>query len=385
MQQIIIYTPMPRSQRFKIYIPYNLKDERIWLKSQNTAFYHPQQRLWSLVNTPENKKLVAGQFKGKYTVQTDESQILNQKPIVLNEKICEALAQCEQRFILKSFSQSTIKNYLGALTYFFYFYKDKVFEEIKKTEIEAYVYHLKTKYKISDTKQNTVINAIKSYYEHVLGMERTYYDIQRPKKSKNLPNIFSKEEISKIISATTNLKHKAILLTIYSAGLRVSEAVNLRINDIHSDDGYLFIKDSKGKRDRKTILSPILLGVLRQYYKKYKPGYWLFEGQEGGKYSTKSIQQILRKAIDISGVNPWGTVHTLRHSFATHLLQEGVNLRIIQTMLGHSSSKTTEIYTHVLSINNKIVKSPLDFLEKIDIFKQKTDSIQQKPSPTNAI
>jgi integrase/recombinase XerD len=385
MQQIIIYTPMPRSQRFKLYIPYNLKDERIWLKSQNTAFYHPQQRLWSLVNTPENKKLVAGQFKGKYTVQTNENQTLKQKPIALNEKICEALAKCEQKFILKSFSQSTIKNYLGALTYFFSFYKDKVFEEIKKPEIEAYVYHLKTKYKISDTKQNTVINAIKSYYEHVLGMERTYYDIQRPKKSKNLPNIFSKEEISKIISVTTNLKHKAILLTIYSAGLRVSEAVNLRIKDIHSDEGYLFIKDSKGKRDRKTILSPILLGVLRQYYKKYKPGYWLFEGQEGGKYSTKSIQQILRKAIDISGVNPWGTVHTLRHSFATHLLQEGVNLRIIQTMLGHSSSKTTEIYTHVLSINSKIVKSPLDFLEKIDIFEQKTDSLQQKPSPTNAI
>lgn len=133
MQQIIIYTPMPRSQRFKIYIPYNLKDERIWLKSQNTAFYHPQQRLWSLVNTPENKKLVAGQFKGKYTVQTNENQILKQKPIALNEKICEALAKCEQKFILKSFSQSTIKNYLGALTYFFSFYKDKVFEEIKKT------------------------------------------------------------------------------------------------------------------------------------------------------------------------------------------------------------------------------------------------------------
>ena len=124
---------------------------------------------------------------------------------------------------------------------------------------------------------------------------------------------------------------------------------------------------------------------MRQYYKKYKPGYWLFEGQEGGKYSTKSIQQILRKAIDISGVNPWGTVHTLRQRFATHLLQEGVNLRIIQTMLGHSSSKTTEIYTHVLCINNKIVKTPPDFLEKIDIFEQKTDSLQQKPSPTNAI
>ena len=107
------------------------------------------------------------------------------------------------------------------------------------------------------------------------------------------------------------------------------------------------------------------------YYKSHKPSYWLYEGQDGGKYSTKSIQQIFRKAVELSGVNPWGTVHTLRHSFATHLLQEGVNLRLIQSMLGHSSSRTTEIYTHILSINNKSVKSPLDFLENLDIFDTK--------------
>ena len=180
--------------------------------------------------------------------------------------------------------------------------------------------------------------------------------------------MFSKEEVMSIIKSTENIKHKAILLTIYSAGLRISEAINLRVIDIHSSEGYIFIKDSKGKRDRKTVLSPILLNVLRQYHKTHKPAYWLFEGQDGGQYSAKSIQQILRRAVEKAGANPWGTVHTLRHSFATHLLQEGMNLRMIQTMLGHSSSKTTEIYTHVLAINNKTAKSPLDFMEKFDIF-----------------
>jgi integrase/recombinase XerD len=368
MENIIIYTPAPRSQRFKLFIPYALSDERNWLKSQNSAFYHPNQKLWSLINTAENKKMVALKFKGNYVIQTIQIQPIKPKKIELNEKLIEGLSLCEQKFVLKSFSVSTIKIYLGALTNFFSFFRTRNFEEVTKDEVESYVYHLKSKYKISDAKQNLVINAIKAYYEHVLGKPREYYDIQRPKKSKSLPNVFSKEEVKLLLENPKNIKHKAILLTIYSAGLRISEAINLRVKDIHSDEGKIFVKDSKGKKDRNTVLSPILLSVLRTYYKTHKPSYWLFEGQDGGKYSSKSIQNILRKAIDNSGVNPWGTVHTLRHSFATHLLQEGVNLRLIQSMLGHRSSKTTEIYTHILSINNKTVKSPLDFLENLDIF-----------------
>jgi site-specific recombinase XerD len=368
MEAIIIYTPQPRSQRFKIFIPYGMKQEREWLKKVNSTFYHYNQKLWSIINTAENKKLIATTFKGKYIVQSIGNKPPEPVKTQLNDKILEALAMCEQKFVLKSLSPSTIKNYLSPLTNFFSFFRERDFKELTKEEIEGYVYHLKSKYKISDTKQNTVINAIKAYYEHVLGKPREYYEIQRPNQSKTLPNVFSKEEITKILSHTTNIKHSAILMTIYSSGLRISEAINLRVKDIHSDEGYLFIKDSKGKRDRKTILSPVLLKALRRYYVNYKPSYWLFEGQEGGQYSTKSIQQILRKAIEKAGVNPWGTVHTLRHSFATHLLQEGVNLRMIQSMMGHASSKTTEIYTHVLAVNNKTVKSPLDFLENLNIF-----------------
>lgn len=165
-----------------------------------------------------------------------------------------------------------------------------------------------------------------------------------------------------ILNSPKNIKHKAILYTIYSAGLRVGELTRLRIEDIRSDDGYIFVKDSKGKKDRHTVLSPSLLTILRQYYKKHRPSYWLFEGQDGGQYSTTSIQAIFRKAVKHTNSNPWSTPHTLRHSFATHLLQAGVNLRYIQNALGHNSSKTTEIYTRVININNKTLKSPLDLL-----------------------
>lgn len=154
-------------------------------------------------------------------------------------------------------------------------------------------------------------------------------------------------------------------MTIYSAGLRISEAIQLRIADIHSDEGYLFIKWAKGKMDRRTVLSPHLLVLLRTYFRQYKPSYWLFEGQDGGQYSAKSIQMVFRRSVEKSSANPWATVHTLRHSFATHMLQQGTNLRYVQALLGHESSKTTEIYTHILSISNKNVQSPLDSLDEI--------------------
>ena len=146
--------------------------------------------------------------------------------------------------------------------------------------------------------------------------------------------------------------------------MRISELINLRIVDVHSKDGYLYIKDSKGKKDRKTILSEQLLFLLRDYYKKYKPAYWLFEGQTGGQYSTASIRAIFRKAVKDTNSNPWATVHTLRHSFATHCIENNINIRHLQNMLGHSSPKTTEIYTKTIEINNKTIISPLDTLLK---------------------
>lgn len=334
------------------------------MKMINTSFYHPQQKLWSLVNTKENWELLQRVYTGKFEIKQDEKKVST--PVkALNEQSIQVLADLEQKLTLKAYSPSTIKNYASSLSQFLGFFESRNLKDINKEEIEAFVYHQITKYKISESAQNTLINAIKAYYEHVLGRERTIYEIQRPKKSITLPNILSQEEVKAILQSVDNLKHRAILMLIYSAGLRISEAIKLRNRDIHSDEGYIFIKGAKNKKDRKTVLSPVLLVLLRQYYKVYKPSYWLFEGQEGGQYSTTSIQAVFRRAVEKSNSNPWATVHTLRHSFATHLLQKGTNLRYVQALLGHESSKTTEIYTHVLSISNKNVQSPLDGIDEI--------------------
>lgn len=363
-QKITLHEPLPKSKRIKVHIPYNMKIEREAFKQLNTSFYHPNQKLWSVVNTDENKNEMKRIFAGKLRIkETDQQRIMAHD--ALNETSSEALLENLKALTLKGLSKQTIKTYQSCLAPFFsHFQKTKVLSQITKAEIENYVYGLIKDYKISEQKQNQIINAIKSYYEHTLGRDRTLYDIKRPKKAQTLPNVLSEEEVLRLINSPKNLKHKAILYTIYSAGLRRSEVINLRVQDIKSDEGYIMIKGAKGKKDRNTVLSKNLLLLLRKYYKKYKPGYWLFEGATGRKYSATSVQKIFQKAVAESGCNAWATPHTLRHSFATHLMQAGTNLRYIQNALGHESPKTTEVYTHVIRINNKTIASPLDILLK---------------------
>ncbi len=374
---VIMYRPRPNASRIKFFIPYILKDKREAFKKLNTSFYHTQQKLWSIMNTEENIALAKQIFGSKLEIKDLETKIEIPK-IEPSEKIIKALEKNNQTMVLKGFANSTIKTYQNSLLPFFSFFEHTDYKLITKEQIEGFIYHLIHKYKISEQQQNTIINAIKCFYEHSLGMPREYYKITRPKRSKNLPNVLSIQEVAAIINSPKNIKHKAILHTIYSAGLRISELVRLRITDIRSEDGYIFIKDSKGKKDRHTVLSPYLLDLLRDYYKVYRPSYWLFEGQDGGQYSKRSIQNIFRKAVKETGSNPWSTPHTLRHSFATHLMQKGVNIRYIQNALGHSSPKTTEVYTQILSINNKTLTSPLDNIYESCIFdKNKTKGFLQ--------
>jgi len=357
----IIYKGKPAARRIKFHIPYQKAAWRKSVKEMNGSFYHSNQKLWSVVNTSDAMNNLQAVF-GK-DIEIKDEQIVKKRPYVeLNETEKDIIASVESKIILKAYSKHTQRLYQSELINYMTHHRGKDIPNLTKPEIEAYVLHcIKTQH-VSESRQNGMINAIKFYYEHVLGRDRTCYDIQRPKKSKTLPNVLSTEEIKSLLKSIDNLKHKAIIMTIYSAGLRRSELINLRIEDIRSSDGYIFIKGAKGKKDRKTILSKKLLITLRQYYKKYMPSYWLFEGADGGQYSVTSMRNIFRKAVKKSNINAWATLHTLRHSCATHLLQKGINLRIIQTMLGHSSAKTTQIYTHVLNINNKEFQSPLDDL-----------------------
>jgi len=360
--QAIIFEPQLNSKRIKFHVPYQAIEWRNAIKAMNTSFWHQQQKLWSVVNTAENMKAIKRIFGQNFAVTKGTGpKTIPKKELSAESK--EKLLLLERNLVLRGYSQNTLRSYRAEIISFLSYFESRKLSGVTKQEIEAYVHMLITKYKISETKQNIIINAIKFYYEKVEGCPREYYDIQRPKKSKSLPNVLDTSEISRIINSPTNLKHKAILYTIYSAGLRISEVTRIRIEDIHSENGYIFIKGSKGKKDRKTVLSKKLILLLRRYYVEFKPAYWLFEGQDGGRYSTTSIQKIFRKATKVTNINPWATPHTLRHSFATHLLQNGTNLRYVQSLLGHSSSKTTEIYTHVMDINNKAIVSPLDLIE----------------------
>ncbi len=193
--------------------------------------------------------------------------------------------------------------------------------------------------------------------------QRKVYLIDRPREETYLPEVLSEQEITDILNATENLKHKAVLMTIYSAGLRISEAINLRIKDIDSQRMQIRVEQGKGKKDRYTLLGNKTLDILRKYVAEYKPKIWLFEGAAGEEYSRRTIAEILRKSVEKTQIKKRITVHTLRHSFATHLLEAGTDLRYIQSLLGHANSKTTEIYTHITTKGFDQIKSPLDNLD----------------------
>ncbi|MFD2724600.1 tyrosine-type recombinase/integrase [Hyunsoonleella rubra] len=361
--QPIIYQPLKGAKRIKIFIPYNRQGLREAVKKMNTSYWHPNQKLWSVVNTEQNLKSLKS-LLGEHCKIEKRIAFKPVPSVALNDRALSALHDLEKALVLKQYSASSIRIYKKMFGVFLGKFMQRDLKTVNKEEIEGFIYELIQKNKISESYQNQIINAIKAYYEHALCMPREYYDVQRPKKRLSIPNVLSKEEVLKIVQAPKNIKHRAILQTIYGSGLRVSELINLRIVDVHSNEGYLFIKDSKGKKDRKTILSEHLILLLRDYYKQNKPAYWLFEGQNGGQYSPTSIRAIFRKAVKDTNTNPWATVHTLRHSFATHCIENNVNMRHLQTMLGHNSPKTTEIYTKTIAINNKTVTSPLDSLLK---------------------
>jgi integrase/recombinase XerD len=261
------------------------------------------------------------------------------------------------------YSESTINTYTGMMGYFLRFIKPKQSSDIDSDDMVRFVNEYIIPRGLSYTFQNQIINAAKLFFLHVHKTELDVETFERPRREHKLPNILSKQEVKKIIEALTNTKHRIMLSLIYACGLRRSELLNLKPCDIESQRGLLLIRQSKGKKDRIVPISEKTLGILREYYKNYKPERYLFEGQiRGEKYSASSLQKILKEACNKAGIKKPVTLHWLRHSYATHLLESGTDLRFIQELLGHRSSKTTEIYTHVSTKSIQNIKSPFDDL-----------------------
>ncbi len=269
-----------------------------------------------------------------------------------------------ERFLKsKRYSPSTIKTYCDAIKVFLKFYNSKPLEDISNKDIITFNndYILANKY--SAAYQNQFVNAIKLFFLKINDRQLNLELIHRPRTERKLPNVLSKEEVKSILESTTNIKHKAMLSLIYACGLRRSELLNLKPVDIQSGRKILVIKQSKGKKDRIAPIGEKIIQQLRTYYKTYKPRIWLFEGQiEGNQYAARSLEEVLKTSVKKAKIKKPVTLHWLRHSYATHLLESGTDLRYIQELLGHNSSRTTEIYTHVSTKNLQQIKSPFDDL-----------------------
>jgi integrase/recombinase XerD len=336
-------------------------------------------KCWYLPNTTPNFRLVLEKLR--LVAYVDFSEVVKKTEAIQKERtpsptsarkatpmaqLSEPVQQEVEKFSkwLKSkrYSTNTIKTYTEAVKTFVRFFKDKTIAQINNEDLVAFnnEYILANHY--SSSFQNQVVNAVKLFFKVVDNRLIDVDLIQRPRRDHPLPNVFSKEEVKQLLDVLPNIKHKAMLSLIYACGLRRNELLHLKLTSIDSKRKLVLITHAKGNKDRIAPLSDKILALLRAYYQAYKPKEWLFEGQAGGQYDERSLASVMRQAVTKAGIKKPATLHWLRHSFATHLLEAGTDLRYIQELLGHRSSKTTEIYTHVSTKNIQSIKSPFDDL-----------------------
>ncbi len=323
-------------------------------------------KAWHVPDNAENRK------RFKITIN-DERLMVNQTPathinqlpltIYHSKTILQKLERFKQWLRSRRYSESTIVTYTEALKVFLNFYKHKPINEITNQDVIVFNNDYIFENKLSASFQNQIVNAIKLFFAKIENAKLNPELVHRPKKPKLLPNVLSKAEVKQILEAPTNIKHRTMLCLIYSCGLRRSELLYLKPEHVDSKRNVLLIKAAKGKKDRIAPLSDKTIALLRHYYKLYKPQQWLFEGQQAGEqYDARSLSNVLTQALEKTNIRRPVTLHWLRHSYATHLLEAGTDLRYIQEILGHKSSKTTEIYTHVSTKSLQKIISPFDTL-----------------------
>lgn len=301
--------------------------------------------------------------KNKYSVnfsKLQEDNIHKQIPKELNSEVIVSINLFRKWLIQMRYSINTIKTYISMIELFFKFHSKKNIQDITKRDIEHFNDKYIIKNNFSSTFQNQLINAIKLFYTYNTNKHLDLQNLNRPKKSKKLPEVLSLNEIKLLLTSIKNIKHKTLLSLIYSCGLRIGEALNLKINSIDLNRQLLHIKSAKGRKDRFIPISPSMILILNNYFSLYNPKLYLFEGRTNTTYSATSARQVLKRALNKTNIKKNITLHTLRHSYATHLLENGTDIRFIQELLGHNNPKTTMIYTHVSTTSLQKIKNPFD-------------------------
>ena len=330
------------------------------IRSISGATWSKTLAAWHVENTKENYDKVITTFKGITIINSSKiSQTIPFKRKLTNEQ-----KTILNNFYLylkgKRYSKSTIQTYTFFVADFVNFHTKTPLEELTNRDVELFIEKVFIERDYSISSQRQFISALKIFIIFCPQTKINDLILERPKKSRKLPNVLSSEEVIKIIQVTQNLKHRAILVLLYSSGLRISEVTNLLLHNIDINRRQLKIEHGKGRKDRYVSLAATFLPLLQNYLVTYAPHLFFVEGIEGKKYSESSIRKFLHKSVEKAGITKKVTPHTLRHSYATHLLENGVGLRHIQELLGHSKPETTMIYTHVAKKDLLEVQSPLD-------------------------
>ena len=337
-------------QRIAIFFEKNI-DLIARIKQLEGACWSPSLKAWHLPDTKENR------IRFKIEISEDKSTLSQ-----INQVNQLALKKFTEQIQLKGYSTATLKTYRNEFSVFLKYLKEIPAQNSTIEDIRNYILFCINELKLSEATIHSRINAIKFFYEQVLKRERFLIAIPRPKKPSKLPKVIAPVDIKKLFESTPNLKHNTMLKLCYGLGLRVSEIINLKITDIDSKSMQVFIERAKGKKDRYVNLPESILPQLRCYFIEYKPKLYLFEGQNGGQYSSRSAQQVFKNAMLKAKINKAVGIHSLRHSYATHLLEQGTDIRFIQELLGHSDIKTTLLYTEVSDKSIRKIISPLDNL-----------------------
>ncbi len=357
----------------QIAVAFGYDDEiRKHLKLLDQIKWSQTQKVFYLPYSTENKRTIYNHLRQKdwfidysaLTGQDADPTVAKSKKIThkhVPPKFDDDLSRFKRWMQQKRLSDNTVNTYVEVTAFYLSYILSKKINMFSSKSIERFNYDFIVRAKKSISYQNQCINGIKKYFEfHNKNLED--YNIQRPRKPKKLPLVLDFEEIKKLLQVTENLKHKTFLSLMYSAGLRVGEALALKVVDIDFERELVHIKGGKGKKDRYSLLSKKFAMLLRDYLDTYKPQDYLFVGQGAPQYSAVSMRQVLKRSLRKAGIRKPATLHTLRHSFATHLLENGTDLRYIQELLGHNSPKTTMIYTHVSTGSLRRIKNPFDEL-----------------------